>query len=60
MSPGKWALYALAVIAAVTAGLSTMPYGWAHIAATALSAGITVYGGITGTVIARTAGKAAG
>lgn len=54
MSAGKWALYALAVMAAVTAALSALPYGWAHDAAAALSAAVTAYTAVTGTVIART------
>jgi hypothetical protein len=43
MSAGKWPLFVLAVLAAVTAGLSTLPYGWAHVTATALAAAVSAY-----------------
>lgn len=57
MSAGKWALYALAVMSAITAAFSVLPYGWAHVTATALSAAVTAYTAVTGTVIARSAAK---
>lgn len=36
----KYLQTGIAVLAGVTAGLNTLPYGWAHVTVTALGAGI--------------------
>lgn len=36
----KWWPYGIAVVAGIAAALSALPYSWAHLAATAVSAGL--------------------
>lgn len=44
----KWLYLAAALIAAAIAGLSVLPYGWAHLAVAAFMAASSVLTGYTG------------
>ena len=59
MQPGKWVLFGIAVLAAVSAAFATLPFGWAHDAATAIGAAITAYSGAAGIAISAVQKQAA-